>query len=215
MTEGIPVVGYVRVSTEDQGNLGAGLEAQRQAITTECTRRGWHLLRVEEDVSGRTFRRPGLQRALAACTRGEASGVIVAKLDRLSRSLIDFAALLEDAQAQGYNVVALDLGVDLSTPSGEFLANVMASAAQWERRLIGQRTREALAIRKAQGVQLGRRPYPLDDLAQRVQAMRNEGLTLAAIAETMNADGEPTLKGSPMWTRGTVHGLLNRRALRL
>jgi DNA invertase Pin-like site-specific DNA recombinase len=70
-----------------------------------------------------------------------------AKLDRLSRSMIDFARLLEQARHERWNLVALDLGVDVSTPS-EFLASVMGSAAQWERRMIGQRTKEALAVRK-------------------------------------------------------------------
>jgi DNA invertase Pin-like site-specific DNA recombinase len=93
-------------------------------------------------------KRPGLQRALAACRNGEVAGVVV-KLDRLSRSLIDFAGLLEQARREGWNLVALDLRVDLSTPSGEFLASVMASAAQWERRIIGQPTKEALAVKGA------------------------------------------------------------------
>ena len=155
MGVGDRVVGYIRVSTADQGTNGAGLDAQRAAIEAECDRRGWQLIRIEEDVlSGRTLRRPGLQRVLEACRSAEADGVVVAKLDRLSRSLVDFAGLLAEAQAGGWNLVALDLGVDLSTPSGEFLANIMASAAQWERRLIGLRTKEALAVRRAQGSHL-------------------------------------------------------------
>src|SRR6185437_7338010 len=102
----------------------------------------------------KNLKRPHLQAALAACRAGEATGLVVAKLDRLSRSLIDFARLLEEAKKHGFNVVALDLGVDLSTPSGEFLANVMASAAQWERRIIGERTKSALAVKRAQGMRL-------------------------------------------------------------
>jgi len=81
---------------------------------------------------------------------------MVSKLDRLSRSLLDFAGLMHRAQVGGWNVVALDLGIDLATPAGEFMASVMASAAQWERRIIGQRTRDALAVRKAEGHRLGR-----------------------------------------------------------
>src|SRR4051812_33313444 len=110
------IIGYIRVSTDEQGASGAGLEAQRSAILAECERRGWQLVRVEEEVlSAKTLRRPGLQRALDACRSGEAAGIVVAKLDRLSRSLIDFAGLLTEAQRGGWNVVALDLGVDLST----------------------------------------------------------------------------------------------------
>lgn len=209
------VVGYARVSTEDQGASGAGLEVQRETIRAECSRRGWQLERIEEDVlSGRSMKRPGLQSALQDCRSGSASGIVVSKLDRLSRSLIDFAALLEDARRQGYNVVALDLGVDLSTPSGEFLANVMASAAQWERRIISQRTKEALAVKRDQGVVLGRRPYPLDPLARRVHAMRAHGMTLQAIADTLNMEDVPTLGRAPRWTTSNVDMLLRRRALR-
>jgi len=76
------VVGYIRVSTEEQGGSGAGLEAQRDAIRGECERRGWALLRIDEDVlSGRTMRRPGLQVALESCRAGDVSGLVVAKLD--------------------------------------------------------------------------------------------------------------------------------------
>jgi DNA invertase Pin-like site-specific DNA recombinase len=83
--------------------------------------------------------------ALAAVESGDASAIVVAKLDRLSRSLVDFAFVMARAQVGHWNLVALDLGIDLSTAAGEFMANVMASAAQWERRMIGQRTRDALA----------------------------------------------------------------------
>ena len=86
---------------------------------------------------------------------------IAAKLHRPSRSLVYFAGLMARAQAGRLDVVALDLGIDLATPAGEFTANVLASAAQWERRIIGQRTREALAVRRTQGVRLGR-PNVLD-----------------------------------------------------
>ena len=79
---------------------------------------------------------------------------MVAKLDRLSRSMLDFAALMNAAQKQGWALVALDLGVDTSTPYGEMMANVLATFAQFERRLISQRTKEALAQKRAAGVQL-------------------------------------------------------------
>jgi DNA invertase Pin-like site-specific DNA recombinase len=209
MTKGENVIGYARVSTEEQGASGAGLEAQRRAIRAECKRRGWTLVRIEEDVlSGRTMRRPGLQRALEACRSGEVAGVVVSKLDRLSRSLVDFAGLLTDAQARRYNVVALDLGVDLSTPSGEFLASVMASAAQWERRIIGQRTKDALAVKRAQGVKLGRPRTMPEELRARIRAMRKRGLSLPAIAATLEAQGVPTARGGKRWYASTIRAAL-------
>src|SRR4051794_9756672 len=112
MGEGETVVGYIRVSTAEQGANGAGLDAQRAAIQAECDRRGWNLARIEEDVlSGKNLRRPGLSRALDACRSGEVQGVVVAKLDRLSRSMIDFAGLLDEARKKGFNIAALDLGL--------------------------------------------------------------------------------------------------------
>jgi DNA invertase Pin-like site-specific DNA recombinase len=207
--DGETVVGYVRVSTDEQAASGAGLDAQRAAITNECIRRGWTLARIEEDVlSGKSLRRPGLQRALDACANREVGGLVVAKLDRLSRSLIDFAGLLTRAQAEGWNVVALDLGVDLSTPSGEFLANVMASAAQWERRIIGQRTKDALAARRADGVQLGRPSSTKAEVAKRIRRMRRNGLTLQAICDKLNAQGVETPRGGLVWRPSSLSAIL-------
>jgi len=155
----LTVVGYVRVSTGEQLDSGAGLEAQRRAIREECARRGWRLAELYEDAaSGRAIAgRVGLKAALSALDSHAAEALVVAKLDRLSRSLLDFSALMEQSRRRGWALVALDLGVDTTTPSGEMMANVLAVFAQFERRLIGQRTREALAIKRQQGVRLGRR----------------------------------------------------------
>ena len=169
------VVGYTRVTTTEQGDSGLGLAAQETAIRGECDRRGWTLAALHSDtLSGKTLARPGLADALDAVETGAAGGIIVAKLDRLSRSLVDFAGLMARAQAGGWNLVALDLGIDLATPAGEFMANVLASAAQWERRIIGQRTRDALAVKAAQGVRLGRpqRPRPAESCERIVTPAR-------------------------------------------
>src|SRR5262245_34629612 len=90
------VIGYVRVSTEEQSRSGAGIEAQRAAILAECRRRGWELVQTIEDrgYSARDLRRPGIQGALETLERGKASALVVAKLDRLSRSVHDFTGLM-------------------------------------------------------------------------------------------------------------------------
>src|SRR5580765_4731215 len=154
------VLGYVRVSTDEQSDSGAGLKAQRQAIVTECRRRGWHLVEVIEDAgySAKDLKRPGVQEAIRVLQSREASALVVAKLDRLSRSMIDFTGLMAKAQKQGWALVALDCAVDTTTPAGEAMANMLATFAQFERRLISQRTREALEVRKRQGKRLGRPP---------------------------------------------------------
>src|SRR5436853_5327246 len=143
------VVGYVRVSTSEQAESGAGLEVQREAIHAEAARRNWSVVAIYEDTaSGKSVaNREGLALAVEAVERGEAAALVVAKLDRLSRSLIDFAALMERSRTRQWALVALDLGVDTTTPSGELMASVLASFAQFERRIIGQRTRDALAVK--------------------------------------------------------------------
>lgn len=208
-------VGYVRVSTADQVESGAGLAAQRAAISAEVQRRGWSLVAVHEDAgaSGKSLRgRPALATAIASIEAGEADALIVSKLDRLSRSLLDFAGLMTRAKDGGWNLVALDLGIDLSTPAGEFMASVMASAAQWERRLIGQRTRDALAAKQAAGVRLGRPQSLPTDVVARIRDARAGGASLASIAATLTADGVPTAHGGAKWHPSTVRAVLGSQA---
>lgn len=205
------MVGYVRVSTDEQADRGLGLTAQRAAVAAEADRRGWTMLAVHEDaLSGKSLDRPGLAAALAAVESGEAAGIVVAKLDRLSRSLKDFANLMARAQAGKWNLVALDLGVDLSTPAGEFMANVMASAAQWERRIIGQRTRDALAVKRSQNVRLGRPAQMPADVRERIQEAHRAGSGWSAIARQLNEDGVPTAHGGAKWHPSTVRAVAMR-----
>jgi DNA invertase Pin-like site-specific DNA recombinase len=207
-------VGYVRVSTLEQADSGLGLEAQRRTIREECKRRGWDLVRIEEDagLSGKVATRPGLTRALEACKSGKADGLLVAKLDRLSRSVQQAATLLAEAEREGWAVVALDLGVDLSTPSGEVMAHVLAAIAQFERRLIGQRTKDALAVKRSQGVRLGRPQVLPADLAAGISRKRKAGRSLQAIADSLNRDLVPTAHGGSQWWPSTVAKVLVGRS---
>lgn len=204
------VVGYIRVSTEEQANSGLGLAAQREKIITECERRGWTLVEIFEDagISGKSVTaRPGLALALAALDERRAGGIMVAKLDRLTRSLVDFANLMAQLQTAGWNLVALDLGIDLSTPSGEFMANVMASAAQWERRIISQRTKDALATLKANGAVLGRRSLVDRETVEAIVEARQDGLSFRAICKALNDDDIPTPLGGTEWRPNVVRGI--------
>lgn len=208
------VIGYVRVSTEEQRSSGAGLAAQRSAIAAECRRRGWRLIEVIEDAgySAKDLRRPGVQLALDTLRRGEASGLVVAKLDRLSRSMLDFTGIMAKAQKQGWALVALDCAVDTTTPAGEAMANVLATFAQFERRLISQRTRDALAAKRASGVQLGRRREVPKAVASRIVEERRSGSTWTAIAERLNADRISTAHGGSRWWPSTVRAIATSRS---
>lgn len=207
------VVGYVRVSTEEQSASGAGLAAQRAAIEDECRRRGWDLVRVIEDAgySAKDLRRPGVMLALETLQSGAASGLVVAKLDRLSRSMLDFTAIMARAQKQSWALVALDCAVDTTTPAGEAMANVLATFAQFERRLIAQRTRDALAAKRASGVKLGRRREVPDAVAQRIISERSSGATWQAIADGLNCDSVHTAHGGDRWWPSTVRSVAKTR----
>src|SRR4051794_14789573 len=97
------VAAYVRVSTDEQHKSGAGLEAQRQVIASEVERRGWEVAELFEDTgySARDLKRPGIQAALAVLADGAADALVVAKLDRLSRSMLDFTSIMARAATEG------------------------------------------------------------------------------------------------------------------
>jgi DNA invertase Pin-like site-specific DNA recombinase len=208
--EGKRVLAYIRVSSDEQRTSGAGLLAQREAILAECRRRGWHLVDLIEDAgySAKDLKRPGVQLALETLREGRADALVVAKLDRLSRSMLDFASIMAKAQKQRWGLIALDCAVDTTTPAGEAMANVLATFAQFERRLISQRTKDALAAKRAQGVQLGRPRQLPQPVVDRIQRYRQEGMTLNAIATSLNAALVPTAQGGQKWYPSTVQAVL-------
>jgi DNA invertase Pin-like site-specific DNA recombinase len=205
-------VGYCRVSTDGQGERGYGLAAQREVIDAEVAKQGWDLAECYVDVaSGKTTRRrPELARALLELEAGHAQVLIVAKLDRLSRSLLDFAGLMATAQEQGWGIVALDIGVDTSTINGELVANIIMALAQWERRIIGARTKDALAEVVAQGGRLGRPASTAPDAEAVVRVMRRQGASYGAVAKALNTEGLPTAQGGAQWHASTVRALCQR-----
>ncbi|HYN69321.1 MAG TPA: recombinase family protein [Candidatus Eisenbacteria bacterium] len=207
-------IAYIRCSTEEQADSRAGLDAQRSAILAEAQRRGWDKAELTffEDAgySGKDLRRPGIEAALDALRRRQGDTLVVSKLDRLSRSMLDFAALMDRASREHWALVALDVGVDTTTPSGEMLANVLAVFAQFERRLIGERTKAALAAKKAQGIQLGRPRLIPGEVVGRILAERSTGATLRAIVAGLNRDSVPTAMGGHSWHVGSVQAVLRQ-----
>lgn len=203
------VIGYCRVSTDAQGDSGAGLDAQQATIAAEATRRGWGTVQTYIDVaSGKTTkRRPQLAAALHVLETQQADTLVVAKLDRLSRSLLDFAALMATAQKQGWAIVALDIGVDTSTINGELVANIIMALAQWERRIIGQRTKDALEAVAGRGTKLGRPTTVTRDAVAIITAMRGSGSSYRQIARALNQAGVPTAQGGREWYGSTVRAV--------
>jgi DNA invertase Pin-like site-specific DNA recombinase len=208
------VLGYARVSTAEQGMSGAGLEAQCAGIRAECEHRGWQLVECAQDVgfSGKNLKRPALLRLLDALRDGEADALVVAKLDRLSRSMRDFTQVMAQAEREGWALVVLDMNVDTTTPAGEMSVNVLASFARFEHRIISQRTKDALAVKRAEGKVFGPKPRLPLAVAERIHEEREYGASYRAIANALNADGIPTAHGGRQWWPSTVRGVLRSQA---
>lgn len=150
------MIAYLRVSTEMQGESGMGLAAQREAIEEGARRKGLNIELWQQDVaSAGNLERPALTESLTLLEAGAYSGLIVAKLDRLSRSLLDFATLADKAAAEGWQLVVLDPELDMTTPSGRAMAQMLAVFAEFEREMISQRIKDALAAVKAHDAEHG------------------------------------------------------------
>jgi DNA invertase Pin-like site-specific DNA recombinase len=210
-------VGYVRVSSEEQAGKGASLDWQKGAIAEECARRGWELVDMTADTAsaGSMRGRAGLQRALERLDRHDFDALVVARLDRLSRSVGDFARIMERAHARGWSVVVMDPAVDMTSPFGEAMASMAAVFAQLERRLIAQRTRDGIAEKKRQGTFRGGyalpQCQPVSELvaARIVHLSTVEGLSSREVARRLDLEGVPSHRGGP-WRHSTVIKVLAR-----
>lgn len=203
------VIGYVRVSTSKQD---IGPVVQMAALEEAAAANGWELdIRREDAASAASLKnRPVLAAALADLKAGRADALAVSKLDRLSRSVADFSAMLETASRQGWAVVSLDLGIDTTTITGAAMAQVTCTFAEMERKKIGERTRGGMAKIKANtGKHMGRRSVLPAETVDRIRADRAAGHSMARIAETLNAEGVPTATGRT-WHASTIRQVLNR-----
>jgi DNA invertase Pin-like site-specific DNA recombinase len=207
--EGRTALAYLRVSTDEQS---AGLEAQRTTIAAEATKRGLELVGeyVDEGVSGTTppKKRPALSEALGVLSAGDADRLIVAKLDRLARSTIDALTIDACARSQGWALVFGDLDIDTGTSTGQLVLANFAALAQFERDRIAERTREALAVKRAQGVRLGRPSVLPTETVARIISERDAGSSMRAIAEGLTRDEIPTARGGRHWHASAIQAVL-------
>lgn len=206
------IVGYTRVSTDEQADSGLGLAAQREAIQTAASSRGWDLVGIVEDagVSGTVAlgERPGFSSVLRDLESGEVDGVVVAKLDRLSRRLAHSTQFLDLVDRNRWHLSVLDVNIDTSTAGGRLVANLMGSVNQHFRDVIAENTKAALAAKLRRGERLGRPVTLAQETRQRITSDRTTGMTLQAIADALNEEGVPTARGGAKWYPGTVRKVL-------
>ncbi len=226
-------IAYVRCSTQEQADSGLGLEAQCERIKAYCAMRNLKLQLVVTDpgVSGGKplASREGGQRLLAAIRDRQAQAVVMLKLDRMFRNAGDCLTTVEKWEKAGVALHVVDLGgnaIDTTSAAGRFMLVVLAGAAEMERNLTRERTRSAMAIKKANGQLVGAVPYGYDLAADghtlipneseqttlaEIRAMRSEGITLREIAYLLTDRKVPTKTGkSTRWTHSAIARILNR-----
>lgn len=221
------LIGYVRVSTDEQAADGASLDAQRRRLASYCDAIGAELVDVvaDEGLSAKTLDRAGLARALACIESGAADGLVVAKLDRLTRSTRDLLAIVELFRERNHALVSVAERIDTDSASGRLMLTVLGAMATWERETIGERTREVLAALRAQGVKMGGAPFgyrysgpgtlaPVPEqlaTVARMRELRARGESFRAIAARLTAESRPTAKGG-RWGPKVVRAILSRPA---
>lgn len=233
MSQNNRVVGYVRVSTDEQARHGVSLDVQRAKLTAYAQAMDLELVEVFADEgSAKNLRRPGIQAALAAMHKGRADGLLITNLDRLTRSLMDLHHLVQRhfSEGTGKSLVSMGESINTRTASGRMVLNFLGTVAEWERETIGERTRDALQFLKRQGVQLGRAAYgwhrsavvdpdnerlkierdpDQDAVIAEIISARAAGDTYQAIADQLHARHVPTKRGG-RWSNKVVRSIVLR-----
>jgi len=211
-------IGYVRVSTDEQAEEGVSLRAQVEKVRQYAALHDLDLVEVIEDAgrSAKDLRRPGMERLLERVRKGEAETVIVAKLDRATRSVRDLQDLLAVFKKKGVEFASVAERLDTSSASGRFFVGMLGLVAQWERETISQRTRDGLAKIRAEGRRVsGKAPRgfrfkgdrvvvdPAERrLASEARALRESGLSIRQIAQALNGRGRKTRGGGRFHASG-------------
>lgn len=218
-------IGYIRVSTEQQADEGVSLAAQRAKITAWCQLNDYELMAIYEDagISGKTvIKRPQLQAALAEIKKGMA--LVAYNLSRLARSTKNCIEIADELKNKGGDLVSLTEKIDTSSAMGEFFFTLIAALGQMERKIIGERTKAALAHKKAIGEKYAPVPFGYVEINKRLEVVKYEanlvseifskraaGETLQSIAHALNEQGVMGKQGGK-WYASSVSCILKRKA---
>ncbi|AMV32779.1 DNA-invertase hin [Pirellula sp. SH-Sr6A] len=222
-------IGYCRVSTEDQASEGVSLEAQRAKIAAWCLANDVELLDIQTDAGlsgGRSDNRPGLQAAIDRACKTKAV-LVVYSLSRLARSTRDTIDIGERLDKAGADLVSLSEKIDTTTAAGKMIFRMLAVLAEFERDQVSERTKFALAHKRAKSQRVGAIPYGFDlapdgetllpnereqETIEVIHELRRRGMSLRAIAEALTNDQRTPKKGAPQWTHTTIARIVARTA---
>jgi len=222
-------IGYARVSTDRQAERGVSLDAQSEKIRAMAVVHSAIDLIVDGGESAKTLQRPGIERLFALVEARKVDAVVVAKLDRLTRSVKDLCTLLERFERRGVALISVAESLDTSSAAGRLVLNVMTAVSQWEREAIGERTRDALGHKKRNGERVGNIAYgyrlALDgehvepDEAEQatlaeIRRLRAQGATLRGIAAALNHRAYQTRRGTAWRLESVVRVLKSGGAFR-
>lgn len=228
--DAMKVIGYIRVSTEEQAANGQSLDAQRAKLEAYAALYDLELVEIITDAgaSAKSLNRPGLQDALTKLRRGVADGLVIAKLDRLTRNVGDWQRLIDGyfGDKAGKQLFSVADSIDTRTAAGRLVLNVLLSVAQWERETIAERTADALQHKIRKGERCGKVRFGYELAADGktlvavpseqeaialMKELRAAGQTLRDIAAELNRRGIQTKEGG-QWKHTTVSGILARAA---
>jgi DNA invertase Pin-like site-specific DNA recombinase len=217
------VVGYIRVSTDTQAESGLGLADQEMKIRGYSQIYDLELVEIIVDAgaSAKSLNRDGIQRVIEMSTSGDIDGIVIAKLDRLTRKMTDLHQLLDSVFSK-VELHSVAEKVDTSSAAGRLVLNVLMSVAEWEREAIGERTSAALQTKKkiAKRKINGRAPLGWQwvdgelvkhegeyKVIERMRKLRDLGVTYREIAKFLNDEGYKTKKNG-QWAGATIHTAL-------
>lgn len=219
-------IGYCRVSSDKQAEHGVSLEAQEAKVRAMPVVQGAELLDVIVDggESAKNLDRPGMRRLLELVNGNQVETIIVAKLDRLTRSVKDLGELLERFERRGVALVSVAEALDTGSAAGRLVITIMTAVSAWEREAIGERTRDALSHKRAQGQRVGNIAYGYclaadgvhveslrceQEVINEIRHLHNAGRSLRSIAAELNERGRRTRRGSE-WRLESIARVVNR-----
>jgi site-specific DNA recombinase len=222
------VVGYCRVSTDEQVSNGVSLDAQEEKIRAYCKAKDWDLVEVirDEGLSAKNLNRAGLQSILSRVSKRNGKrgfdGILVCKLDRITRSVGDLAYLNKLFEANKVAFISIQEAVDTSTASGRLFHNIIACLSEWERGVISERTRDALRHKRSNGQLAGEVPYGYEvaedgktlvpipneqEILKTILSLRESSMSYRKIAGQLNAMRVATKKGH-QWLTESVRSVV-------